>query len=275
VRQVKLDTIPADLVQSVQIYKTIQADQPGDNSTTPPTLTIGNPALKPEHAHNVDVLYERYLNPLGGGPGRLFYKGLSDPIVTLLAGPEPIINPPGTFLVSQATNAGSAYITGVEFSFQQHFTYLPGPLRGLGILANYSYATSRAHNVNPGKRTDSPPLLRQAPNTWNISPTYDRRRISIRVGIAYNGPEHQHVRLHGRGAWRTKGPSGENYFSSHFQVDAQGSYRLGKGWTAIASALNLNNEPFGFYNGSPRFLTQREYYRPTYSLGFRWDYGQE
>jgi hypothetical protein len=30
VRQVKLDTIPADLVESVQIYKTLQADQPGD-----------------------------------------------------------------------------------------------------------------------------------------------------------------------------------------------------------------------------------------------------
>ncbi|MGH7193798.1 MAG: TonB-dependent receptor plug domain-containing protein, partial [Candidatus Saccharimonadales bacterium] len=30
VRQVKLDTIPADLVQSVQIYKTLEADQPGD-----------------------------------------------------------------------------------------------------------------------------------------------------------------------------------------------------------------------------------------------------
>jgi TonB-dependent receptor len=30
VRQVKLDTIPADLVQSVQIYKTLQASQPGD-----------------------------------------------------------------------------------------------------------------------------------------------------------------------------------------------------------------------------------------------------
>jgi outer membrane receptor protein involved in Fe transport len=30
VRQVKLDVIPADLVQSVQVYKTLQADQPGD-----------------------------------------------------------------------------------------------------------------------------------------------------------------------------------------------------------------------------------------------------
>ena len=72
-----------------------------------------------------------------------------------------------------------------------------------------------------------------------------------------------------------KGPSGDNYLYAHFQIDAQGSYRLGKGWTAIVSALNLNNEVFGFYNGSPQFVVQREYYKPTYSFGFRWDLRQE
>jgi outer membrane receptor protein involved in Fe transport len=59
---------------------------------------------------------------------------------------------------SQARNAGSAYITGVELSFEQHFTYLPGPLRGLGVLANYSHATSQATQVNPGLRSDNPAL---------------------------------------------------------------------------------------------------------------------
>jgi hypothetical protein len=60
-------------------------------------------------------------------------------------------------------------------------------LSGLGLSANYSYAASKAHNVNPGNRTDSPALLRQAPNTFNISPTYDRGRFSVRLGLAYNG----------------------------------------------------------------------------------------
>ena len=52
--------------------------------------------------------------------------------------------------MNQATNSGSAYIAGFELAFQQHFTYLPGFLSGLGISANYSYATSQAKNVNPG-----------------------------------------------------------------------------------------------------------------------------
>jgi hypothetical protein len=35
--------------------------------------------------------------------------------------------------------------------------------------------------------------------------------------------------------------------------------------------LNLTDEVFGFYNGSPWYIIQREYYRPTYSFGLRWE----
>jgi len=35
-------------------------------------------------------------------------------------------------------------------------------------------------------RTDHPRLVRNAPHTWNVSPTYDRGRVSIRVGLSYN-----------------------------------------------------------------------------------------
>ena len=178
-----------------------------DNSTTPPTLTIGNPALKPEHANNYDVLYERYLHPLGAIQAGFFYKNISTPIVLNLA--PPTATQPDQ--VSQAVNAGSAYIAGVEFNFQQHFTYLPGLLSGLGLAANYSYTTSKAHNVNPaGPRSDSPALLRQAPNTWNISPTYDHGRVSTRVGLAYNGANIFQYFLRGWLSWRHQGSVGRS-----------------------------------------------------------------
>jgi len=69
----------------------------------------------------------------------------------------------------------------------------------------------------------------------------------------------------------TNGPAGDVYLFSHFQVDLQGSVYLGKGMTAVASVLNLNNEVFGFYQGGPQFFIQREYYSPTYTFGLRWD----
>ena len=66
------------------------------------------------------------------------------------------------------------------------------------------------------------------------------------------------------------GPFSDGYFYSHLQVDIQGSYRIGKGLSFVMYGLNLNNEVFGFYQGSPQFMIQREYYRPAVAAGFRW-----
>ncbi len=71
------------------------------------------------------------------------------------------------------------------------------------------------------------------------------------------------------------GPGGDVYQFAHFQVDAQASVRLGGGWRVLFDGLNLNNAVFGFYNGSPQYFIQREYYHPTYTLGFRWTSGHE
>jgi TonB-dependent receptor len=263
-----------------------------DCGTAPCTVTQGNNTLRPEHANDYDLLYERYFTPFGLLQAGFFYKDLSDPVViTQVAGSAttcPAQTP--TFpncLLNTPVNAGTAHIAGFEAAFVHHFTYLPRFMSGLGLSANYSYATSQANNVNPGNRTDSPALLRQAPNTWNISPTYDRGRLSVRLGLAYNGPNiavYNFTTPNTCGllnapagttsdpvAGGIKGPCGDLYFYSHFQVDLQGSFRIRRGMYFTAAGLNLNNEVFGFYYGSPQFVTQREYYKPTYTFGFRWE----
>jgi hypothetical protein len=58
-------------------------------------------------------------------------------------------------------------------------------------------------------------------------------------------------------------------------VDAQVGARLYRGLSIHFDGLNLNNEVFGFYNGSPQYMTQREYYKPTYSASLRWTSGRE
>jgi hypothetical protein len=56
----------------------------------------------------------------------------------------------------------------------------------------------------------------------------------------------------------------------HYQFDTQASYHLPLGFQVYAYGLNLNNEVFGFYNGSKQYVVQREYYHPTYAGGIRW-----
>ena len=250
------------------------------------TVTLGNPNLKPETGDNFDVLVQHYLTPFGMIEAGFFYKRLSDPIVTETFNltnytPDPVGVPPGTFIATQPINAGSAWISGFEAAYLQHFTFLPGKLAGLGLSANYGYTNSRATGL-PG-RLDNPRLLRNAPNTWNISPTYDRGRVSIRMGLSYNqaniysyyyqdGSDPNNPTPTPGGI---NGPFGDVYFYSHLQVDAQGSVRLGHGLSVVAYGLNLTNEVFGFYQGSPQYMIQREYYTPTIAVGFRWSPARE
>ncbi len=261
---------------------------------TPYTASIGNPSLTAEHANNYDVLYERNLTPLGLIQAGYFYKDLSDPIVTRQFYSTTIsfpTLPPGTnVLVSQPVNAGSAHVQGVEFGYQQRMSFLPSVLGGAGLTANYSYTQSSTNGIpedatNPDGtsvlRPDSPALLRQAPNTWNISPTYDTKKFSMRVGMTYDGAMIYQYQWNGTAdqihdpATGVKGPDGDNYLYAHFQFDTQASYRLPFGLEVYAYGLNLNNEVFGFYNGSTQYVVQREYYHPTYAGGVRWNLTHE
>jgi TonB-dependent receptor len=269
---------PQDIAQAVTF--TTNTGAPGSQKNT---ASLGNPNLKAETADSFDVLVEHYLNPFGIVSAGYFYKRLTDPIVTQSQvvqnfTPSPIA-PTGTYTVTQPINAGDAWISGFEAAYLQHLTFLPGALGGLGISANYGYTASQANGL-PG-RSDHPRLLRNAPNTWNISPTYDRGRVSLRVGLTYNEAniafytyQDGTPTLDGTPSSPTpgglKGPFSDGYFYTHLQVDAQGSVRLGRGLTFVMYGLNLTNEVFGFYQGSPDFMIQREYYTPTIAAGFRW-----
>ncbi|MFZ1086985.1 MAG: TonB-dependent receptor [Terracidiphilus sp.] len=253
-----------------------------DTSQNPAQKGIGNPLLIPEHANNVDLLYERYLNPLGLVQAGFFYKALTNPLTSTIT---PVNDPTyGPTIITQPNNGGSAWVYGIELGYQQRLSFLPGVLGGLGFNGNYTYSNSRAKGVDP-LRTDNPALLRQTPNTWNVGPSYDRGRFSVHMGLEYNGASiysYQYRNLQANPDGSTSpnpqvggvaGPAGDNYLYAHLQVDAQASFRLSKGFEVYAQGLNLNNEVFGFYYGSPQYVVQREYYHPTYGGGLRWTSG--
>ncbi|HKF49690.1 MAG TPA: TonB-dependent receptor [Terracidiphilus sp.] len=243
----------------------------------PVTLSIGNPNLKAENANNYDILYERTFSHTGLLQLGYFYKQLFDPIAQFQfysTANYPHV-PPGTrVLVTQPINAGTGQVHGFEIGFQQRFAYMPSVLGGLGLSANYSHTGSVAHNL-PG-RSDSPALQRDAPDVWNIGPTYDTRKFSMRVGMSYDGAMiYQYQWQDGADPTGIRGPSGDQYLYAHFQFDTQASYNLPRGFQAYGYVLNANNEVFGFYNGSTQYMVQREYYHPTYAGGLRWNLHHE
>jgi TonB-dependent receptor len=258
-------------------------------------VQIGNPALVAEHANDYDLLYERYLPSVGMLQGGYFYKQITRPIYL----EQYIVPPTGSSLsqlysgayAQQEVNGDRAYVQGVELAYQQHLNHLPGVLSGARISANFTYTASK--NYNLVGRTDNPALVGQAPYSWNIGPQYATKRMLVTVGISHNGSNIYAYQYQNTGpayesnpsscesntgsaAYNTPAsPCGDNYFYSHTQIDAQATYYIGRGFTAVAIGENMNNEVFGFYNGSPQYMTQREYYKPTYSGGVRWNLHHE
>lgn len=263
--------------------------------TSAPDVSIGNPNLKPTHANNYDLLFEQYLKPLGLLQAGFFYKHISDPIyesvgeliTPQLIQQEPLLAPYQNGTVSQPINGHSANLYGFEIAYQQHLTFLPGLLNGFGVSANYGYTKSTTSGVP--LRTDQPALQRQAPNTFNFSPTYDKGRLSARLGLSYNGAYiwsyvYQNLQVDSSSPTGVspsvvplgiKGPGGDTYLYQHTQVDAQASFRMYRGLQFVFAGLNLTNEVFGFYNGSPIYPIQREYYKPSYEFGLRYTFTGE
>jgi TonB-dependent receptor len=234
------------------------------------TLLVGNPALKPTRANNYDLLLERYLKPVGLIQAGMFYKDLSNPIfaVNSLITTGPFAG----FTQTQPTNGKKAHLLGFEARYEQHLSFLPGLLNGLGVAANYSYTTSKA--IVPD-RSDDPALVRQGPNNWNVDMTYDKRRLSARLGVTHNDAYIYQYNFSTGADLGIRGPLGDVYTYAHTQIDVQGSYRLHGGLKFVVSLLNLNNEVFGFYQGSTIYPTQREFYGPTFMFGLRWTNSKE
>jgi len=191
---------------------------------------------------------------------------LSDPIYEgstqlLTSGPY------AGYVQVQPINGPSAKVWGAEVAWQQRLSFLPGFWSGLGILANYTYTDSKATFLPSLGRTDSPRLQRTTPHEANVNLTYDKGGFSFRGALTYNSATLFSYAYQDGAQGGITGPLGDTYINAHTQIDAQASYTLKSGVRFLVSALNINNQVFGFYNGSPQYNIQREFYGPTVFLG--------
>uniref|UniRef100_A0A7V4XQQ5 TonB-dependent receptor n=1 Tax=Acidobacterium capsulatum TaxID=33075 RepID=A0A7V4XQQ5_9BACT len=256
--------------EEVSLGQAISWSQNG-NGSYKYTASLNNPNLKAEVGDDLDVQYDHYFKTFGVFTAGYFYKHLSSPIVTqqsFAPNYQPPGGPAGSYLISQPINAGTSWLQGIELQYWQHWTGLPGLLGGLGMNANYSYETSRISSITG--RTDHPRLPYDEPNSFNIGPTYNRGPLSMQMALNFNQAAISAYQYTDGTAGGPKGPLGDIYFYNHTQLDAQGGYKFGHGLQLIVSAWNLNNEEFGFYNGSKQYPIQREFYQPTYTFGLHW-----
>ncbi len=155
------------------------------------TLTINNPALLPQTAKNWDAALEYYFEPVGNLSVGWFHKTIKDFIVTGIdsgtvdTGTDNGFNGeyPG-FTILRSANAGTAIVQGWEFSYQQQFTFLPGFLKGLSGLVNYTVLDTHGDfGGQTSLKTGQVPDF--VPRTANASLSWRYRGFSTRLLVNY------------------------------------------------------------------------------------------
>jgi TonB-dependent receptor len=239
---------------------------PGDPATI---VMLGNPALRPERAWNVDLEGERFLPMAGVASVALFYKRISSFIYTRAI---PGYNTPPyddgqEYRAGQPQNGAQAWLAGLEMQWTQHLTFLPGAWDGLGFSLNYtrlqSVARIPADSLGHLRQTSLP---RQSPDLAEVAALYDRGPVSARVEWSYQGAN---ITSYGDGT--SNASTGDQYVYAHSQIDAAIRLTLRRGLELSLEGENLNNAVFGFFVGTPRlhYSFQREYYGQSFLLGLR------
>jgi iron complex outermembrane receptor protein len=211
------------------------------------TLTINNPSLLPQTATNWDAVLDYYFEPVGNLSVSWFHKEIKDYIIagtnagTIGSGPDNGYNGEyAGFTRLTSSNAGTAYVQGWEFTYQQQFTFLPGLLKGLGASGNYTLinthgnfggATSRSTGEVPGF----------IPRTGNASLSWRQGRFSTRV--LYNFTGSYLTSLTAGSPWR-------NLYRYNYRTWNTGvAYQLRPQVSLTADVSNFTNEPQAVYRG--------------------------
>ena len=112
----------------------------------------GNPALDPFMADQVDLALEWYPGRDLSLSGNVFYKRVDGYLTTDIEASERVVD--GIAIPVEhrmPVNATEKFTyKGLELSYQQAFTFLPGPLDGLGIQANASFNDTDAKDEATG-----------------------------------------------------------------------------------------------------------------------------
>ena len=158
------------------------------------TATFGNPDLKPVTSHNFDLTEEWYPKPGTAVHIDAFYKSIDNWLeFNNVSRLWPLVYSTGTVNtpINYQTYTNSSQrttINGVELGAHTYFDMLPGPLKGFGLDANYTFIDSKNpgdvyYDINGLPHNDAP-VAGLSRYNYNAALLYDYRWWSAR--LAYN-----------------------------------------------------------------------------------------
>jgi TonB-dependent receptor len=202
----------------------------------PPTATLNNPDLKPERARNWNLNVEYYPREMDFVSVSFTRRDIKD----LIRSQSFDIPIDGTFLddpawagwrLSSYDNVAKAHTSSLELSYSSRLTYLPGALRGLSVMVNYTkmffdnYENFRRPTMNASagvnyrwrnfsaswSTTWSPAYRNQAYNSSNVA-SFNGERLLHDIGANYQINRSMTIMLTGRNVFNSStGETFSNY----------------------------------------------------------------
>jgi TonB-dependent receptor len=170
----------------------VSSPSPNDTART---VSLGNPALKPQLAKNIDVKLEYYFGSSGMVSVTGYRKTITD-YIGATASRSGLLVPEGAdngfdglyggYELIQVSNLGDAKLRGFEADFRQRMTFLPGALKGLTVRANYTYLETEGRfsgsvNLKPGQVPDF------VPRAYNLGVLYTYGKFGANYDLNYTG----------------------------------------------------------------------------------------
>jgi TonB-dependent receptor len=224
-----------------------------------PTLSRGNPDLKPRESEGFDLSLEFY--PTDGMISlAVFSKDIKNEIFTLSSSQQlDVGRGVETVLTSTPRNAETAKIKGVEFAVQQAFTFLPAPFDGFGFNGNVTWLdTEFTFRTSTGPRVTG--LFQQPEITTNESIYYQRGPFEARVSHNYIGGQLETI--------NDANVNSDQYWKGRHVFDASLSWRWNDRVSLFVEGQNLSNTGRQEVTG-PRRRNLQEWanYGRTYWVG--------
>ena len=191
----------------------------------------GNVDLKPYEATNYGLTYEWYFTQSSMFAAELFYRDISNYVVTTTSEQQltnPISGKSGVYSISRPVNVADASATGLALNLQHSLG------AGFGINANYTYTETD---------TSSDLFLPYvSKNAYTLTPYYENGPLSIRVNYSYRSEYYNQV-----------GRQNASVFADAYrQLDLIASYQFNDAIGLAFSATNLLDETYYWYDTQKR-----------------------
>ncbi|WP_438480314.1 TonB-dependent receptor [Oleiharenicola lentus] len=242
------------------------------NDIAPFAFTRKNIDLQPETADNFELGFEYYFEPVGVVSANFFYKKIHDIQIAnaFLIDPNNIPQDIADLgytagalgndsTVATRVNAGEANLKGLELSYSQELTFLPGPFSGLGVTANATFVELSDQDlflsaVAGGDGTSKV--------SGNFIVRYGIGRFKTQLTTTYTDDTARALTIAAAG-------NRYNYTAARVVFGLNMEYKVHKFASVFLNVSNLTNEPQTRYDVRELNIQRDGDYGTTFNLGVK------